>query len=301
MKILITGHTGFIGKHLIVQLQEEGHSIVAVVRQGSDVSFLTKNNISFCYYQREYGELFDFVNKEQPDGIIHLASLVLVHHSSEQINDLVNSNILFPLHLMEAAVNSKVKWFLNAGTFWQHYHDRDYSPVNLYAATKQSFEDLARYYFETTTINFVTFKLFDTFGPNDTRPKIFNLWRECALSGNLLEMSGGEQIIDISYIDNITEGIRVLMNLISKDREKKYCGKTYAMRAEKRFSLKELAKLFEQETGYKLNIAWGKKEYRPREVMIPWQKGEEIPGWKPKITLQEGIRLFLKNIKISDK
>lgn len=297
MKILVTGPTGFIGKHLIIKLLKEGHSIVAVEKPGSDVSFLTKNNIVFCHYNMEYKELFNFISQEKPDGVIHLASLVLVDHTSEQTGELVNTNILFPLHLIEASVNSNIKWFLNTGTFWQHYQDRDYSPVNLYAATKQAFEDLARYYFETTDINFVTFKLFDTFGPNDTRPKIFNLWMKCALSGDLLEMSQGEQIIDISHINNITDGVTVLMNLISKDTEKYFCGKTYAIKAEQRITLKELAKLFQQETGYTLNIAWGKKEYRPREVMIPWQYGEEIPGWKPKITLQEGIRLFLTHHK----
>src|SRR3990172_9538652 len=102
MKILITGPTGFIGKHLIAKLLEEGHCIVAIEKQGADISFLTKNNIPFCYYKMEYGELFEFIEKEHPDGIIHLASLVLVNHTSEQINELVNTNILFPLQLIEA-------------------------------------------------------------------------------------------------------------------------------------------------------------------------------------------------------
>lgn len=299
MKILLTGTTGFIGKHLIVKLLDEGHSIIAVVRPGADISFLNKKNIPFCYYKMEYKELFDFVNHEKPDGIIHLASLVLVDHKSEQIKELVNSNILFPLHLMEAAANANIKWFLNTGTFWQHYMDREYSPVNLYAATKQSFEDLARFYFETANINFATFKLSDTFGPDDTRPKIFNLWMKCALSGDLLEMSQGDQIIDISYIDNITDAVMVLINLLSKDTEKNYCGKTFAIKAEERMTLKELAKFFEKETGVTLNIAWGKREYRSREVMVPWQYGEGIPGWKPKITLKEGIRLFFNDYKTS--
>lgn len=295
MKVVLTGATGFIGKHLISELISKGCSIVAIVRPGSDISHLQKNNIPVHYYNGEYNSLFNFFVCEKPDGIIHLASLILVEHTSDQITELVNSNILFPTHLIEAAANADIKWFLNTGTFWQNYEAKEYSPVNLYAATKQAFEDLAQYYFETKNINFVTFKLYDTFGPNDTRSKIFNLWLKSAISGELLEMSAGEQVIDISYIDNITAGYSELIHLLSEDLGKKLCGKTFAIKTKERLTLKELAKVFEKVTGKKLNIAWGRKSYRQREVMIPWQQSEEIPGWVPKVSLEEGIRLFYKN------
>lgn len=295
MKILITGPTGFIGKHLINQLLIEGHSVVAIEKQGADTTFLDIHNINYAFYSKSYNEIFDFICLEKPDGIIHLASLFLASHQADQINDLVNSNILFPLHLIEAATNANIKWFVNTGTYWQHYQNKEYSPVNLYAATKQSFEDLAKYYYESKTLNFATLQLSDTFGPGDTRQKIFNLFLKTAISGETLEMSAGEQLIDISYIDNVISGFIALVNLLATDSLKIYCGKVYALKAEKRFSLKEISLIFSKITNCRLNIEWGKKEYRFREVMDPWKSGETVPGWKPEISLEEGIRLFHKN------
>jgi CDP-paratose synthetase len=295
MKILITGATGFIGKHLIKRLLADGHTIVAIVRPTSNTSFLDTHNIPYFSYTSDYNSLANFFKTEAPDGIIHLASKVVVEHSSNQIDDIISSNVLFPTHLLEVAVNAHVKWFINTGTFWQHYENKNYSPVNLYAASKQSFEDIARYYFETSTINFVTFKLYDTFGPDDNRPKILNLWVKSALSGETLEMSAGEQLIDMSYIDNVTDGFTALLTLIYNDLNRLMCGKSFAIKSEKRISLKELAQVFEDVTGLKPNIAWGKKTYRKREVMIPWQDGETIPGFTPKISLEEGIKLVYES------
>ena len=42
----------------------------------------------------------------------------------------------------------------------------------------------------------------------------------------------------------------------------------------------------------KINVVWGGKPYRKREVMNLWVNGENLPNWKPKISLEEGLKLF---------
>ncbi len=268
MKILVTGTTGFIGKNLIKELEANKHFVYSVTRT------------------TDFNEIFA---KEKFDGIIHLASLFLNQHKTEDIKNLIDSNILLGTTLLDYAAKNDVKWFINTGTFWQHYKNKDYSPVNLYAATKQAFEDIARYYIETNPINFVTIKICDTFGPGDTRPKVFNLFSKISLSGETLEMSPGKQTIDINYIGNIISGYMHVINLLEKDTGKKMQGKVYAIKAQKRVSLNKLASIFEKTTGLKLNIKWGGKPYRPREVMVPWTKGKSIPNWRPEISIEEGI------------
>jgi len=296
-KILITGPTGFIGRNLILKLLNEGFFISVVEKEGANVTFLQEHNIPYFFYKNEFNELYEFMCREKPEGVIHLASLCILNHESEQIKEIVNSNILFPIHLLEASVKLNLKWFINTGTFWQHYNNKDYSPVNLYAASKQAFEDFARFYYESKNIKFTTIMLFDTFGPNDTRPKMFNSWLNSSLTGELFEMSPGEQIIDISYIDNITEGFFVLMKLMSNENANVHNGKIFKILSEKRMSLKDFAIFFENETGAKLNIAWAKNNYREREIMIPWEKGEDIPGFVPKVSLAEGIKLCFSALK----
>src|SRR4029077_8923064 len=134
-----------------------------------------------------------------------------------------------------------------------------YSPVNLYAATKQAFEDIARYYTETSPITIVTLKLSDTFGANDTRPKLFTLWLKIGKSKEALEMSPGEQLLDISYIGNVVDGYVQLVKLLSKKSGRSLNGQIFALKANKRLSLKSLATVFEQITKTKLNIRWGQK------------------------------------------
>lgn len=290
MKIIVSGATGFIGKHLVRRLVKDRHQVIALSRKSSNFKVFAKEKVILFLPTGNINDLIDFMKKEKVDGVVHLASLFLPSHKSLEVDELIKTNVLFSANLLEAAAQSSVSWFINTGTFWQHYKDKPYSPVNLYAATKQAFDDIAKYYVETSAINFVTLKLSDTFGPEDTRPKIFNLWSQISKTREVMDMSPGGQIIDINYIDNVIDGYIDLISLLSKDKDAKFSGKSFAIKAAERKTLKQLAEIFSKITGKKLNINWGGKPYRPREVMRPWSLGERIPGWSPKISLFEGIR-----------
>lgn len=296
MKILISGATGFIGKNLSSMLSSKGHDICALVRVSTNIDSLQKEKVRFYTFDDDIDKLRTFMEKEKFDGVIHLASLFLASHESKDIKNLIDSNVYLGTAILEAASKSGINWFLNTGTFWQHYKNKDYSPVNLYAATKQAFDDIAKYYIETSRINFVTIKLSDTFGPNDTRNKIFNTWDKISKSGEFLDMSKGAQIIDINYIDNVIDGYTQMIDLLAKDKKGTLSGKSFAISAKERLSLKELAKIFEKVTKQKLHISWGKKEYRLREVMVPWEHGKKIPGWKQKISIAEGIEKTINSV-----
>ena len=45
-----------------------------------------------------------------------------------------------------------------------------------------------------------------------------------------------------------------------------------------------------QYAGKNVQVEWGAKPYREREVMVPWSEGTLPPGWKPRINLSNGIR-----------
>ncbi|WOE70037.1 NAD(P)-dependent oxidoreductase [Hydrogenimonas thermophila] len=295
MKILVTGATGFIGQNLVKSLVEN-QDVYAIVRENSELSKID-SRVNIFRYNGNINTLIEFFQKEKFDGIVHLASLFLASHKPQDIPSLIDSNVKFGTELLECAKLSNVKWFINTGTFWQNYQDEDYNPVNLYAATKEAFEKIAKYYTETSNIIFTTIKLNDTFGPNDTRNKIFNLWQKISKSGETLDMSKGEQIIDISYIEDVVSAYEILINHLNSSSANEFKNKTFAVRSNERVNLKQLATIFEEATGYKLNINWGAREYREREVMHPWSNGVLIPGWKPKYSLKEAI----KNTIFGDK
>jgi nucleoside-diphosphate-sugar epimerase len=293
MKLLISGATGFIGAHLITRLQKEKHTIFIVVRPSTKQETLPKK-IKTYVFDNDIENLTTFMQKEKFDGVIHLASLFLAQHTSEDIKNLIDSNVFFGAALLQAATKSNTPWFINTGTFWQHYKNKAYSPVNLYAASKQAFESLAQYYVETTTINFVTIKLSDTFGKNDTRPKIFNLLTKLRTTGETLLMSPGKQVLDISYIENVIDGYMRMITLLSGKDGASLRGKSFAISAKKKLTLQQLVKVFEKVTKSKLSISWGGRPYRDREVMVPWNKGTPIPGHKQTYSLEDGIREILE-------
>ncbi len=86
-----------------------------------------------------------------------------------------------------------------------------------------------------------------------------------------------------------------MIELIKNDSMRSFCGKSYSVTSGNPVRLKDLAKIFEEFSDRKLDINWGGRAYRKREVMMPWSKGEMVPGWEPKLKITDGIRDFLNN------
>jgi CDP-paratose synthetase len=292
VKIFVTGATGFIGKHLCKALVKEKHQITAFVRHGAEVKdlrILEENGINIFTDTKELKHINEYFSHNHFDGVIHLATCYIAQHDFEDIDNLVEANLSFSLKIIDAAASSGIDWFINTGTFWQHYENKKYSPGNLYSATKQAFEDLAQYYIETSDIKFVTLKLNDTYGPNDTRNKIFNLWEKTAASGDILDMSPGEQIIDIIHVFDVVSAYLSLIKFINR-MAKQDLENFYAVTSEKKFNLRQLAEKYEKIIGKTLNINWGARPYRKREVMKPWNTFKLVPGWEQRVSLEEGIK-----------
>lgn len=278
MKILITGVTGFVGRHLYRQLALE-HEMYVLVRPSTSCRELCAEHIYI--FSDDISHLAVYLKENKIDGIVHLASLYLASHQSNQIKDMILSNIYLGTALLEAAKQAGVSWFLNTGTIWQNYQSPAYSdiynPVNLYAATKQAFITLAKYYMETSALRFCTLKLCDTYGPGDTRRKILALFEEISKNGDTLEMSPGQQKIDLLHIDDVVNGFCRLIVMLS---EPQCCLLSeYVLTSGHHYSLRELASMYEKKYNVKLNIHWGGRPYREREVMTPYV-GNKLPGWE---------------------
>ena len=270
MRILVTGATGFVGQHLLPYLQNHGHEVFALVRPSTDGSKVYTNHL--YVFEDDIEHLASYLSENYIDGIIHLASLYIAEHKVEDIKNIILSNVYLGTAVLEAAVKSGIKWFLNTGTIWQNYNVEPYSdkycPVNLYAASKQAFLDIAKFYTETSNIRFCTLKLCDTYGQNDTRRKIFSLFEQIAKTGKCLKMSPGEQKLDLVHIDNVVHDFEVLAEKLDKGV---FLRDEYVVTSGSQRTLKEIAKQYEKEHNVSLDIEWGGRPYRKREVMIPYK------------------------------
>jgi len=284
---LVTGATGFIGSHLVCRLVQEGWQVHIVVRKESAMpNFSEFSRITVHIHDGTTDVMIDIVGSVKPDIVFHLASLFLSQHESKDVEPLILSNVLFGSQLLEAMRINGVNQIINTGTSWQHYNNQNYNPVCLYAATKQAFEDILAYYTEATSIKAISLHLYDTYGPNDPRPKLFYLLDKTAKSQEVLAMSPGEQLIDLVYIDDVIDAYHCAINelpVLIKNHQ------VYAVSSGNPLPLRKLVSIYEKIYGVNLPIDWGKREYRPREVMQPWNSGGLLPNWKPKIELEKGI------------
>lgn len=278
MKILLTGATGFVGKNLLPVLSRS-NDVHILVRPGSNWGELGVEHV--VEFNDDILFLANYFKQNRIEGVIHLASLYIAEHKAEQVKDIVSSNVYFATALLEACKLAGVKWFLNTGTIWQNYMVPDYSdvynPVNLYAASKQAFVTMAKYYTETSDIRFCTLKLCDTFGVNDTRKKIFALFDRIATTGEHLDMSTGEQYLDILNIEDVVSGFCHLVSLLHECKNQR---SEYVLSSGKQIKLKDLADVYSYNHNVKLNINWGARPYRQREVMKPYI-GNVLEGWEP--------------------
>jgi nucleoside-diphosphate-sugar epimerase len=203
--------------------------------------------------------------------------------------------VLFGNQLLEAMKVNELSNLINTGTSWEHYNNEVYNPVCLYAATKQAFEVIMEYYIQACGIKAITLKLFDTYGPDDFRPKLFNLLNKAAVTGEPLDMSEGEQLIDLVHIDDVVEAYLIsALRLLDKQVTQH---ERYAVSSGNPLPLKELVKLYAEVTGQAIPLHWGARPYRDREVMVPWFLGSSLPGWKPLVSLSEGISSLMKHPK----
>jgi len=286
-RALVTGATGFIGRHLVRHLHTAGWEIAVLSRRQSQS---TEAPTQSFLYTGQTAEVMRAVADFRPDTVFHLASLFLVQHTAEQIEPLISSNVLLGTQLLEAMRDAGIHSLVNAGTAWQNFAGDAYLPVNLYAATKQAFEDILLYYVETGGVRAVTLKLFDSYGPGDTRRKLLTLLLDSLRTGEPLAMSGGEQVLDLVHVDDICRAFLRAAELASDPSQPGNA--IYSVSGGQRRTLRAVVETLGQVAGHSLPIVWGARSYREREVMLPWT-GPSVPGWQPCISLENGLRSLL--------
>ena len=292
-RALLTGASGFLGSHLVQGLNEAGFVVAAIARPKSTISLGTDSRIAKVFqYTGETDQVCQAVRDCQPDVVFHLASLFCSEHSPDDIKGLVQDNILLGTQLLEGMRLAGVTAFVNTGTSWQNYAGPGYEPTNLYSATKQAFEDIVSFYVVAAQLRCITLRLFDTYGPHDPRKKLVSAMLQCLLTGTPLRMSPGEQIIDLLHVDDLTRAFLQAASLVREQKEA--AAAVYEVSGGERLSLREIVALFEKASGRRLNVQFGARPYRDREVMVPWA-GTSLPGWDPKISLVEGFSTLVAN------
>ena len=266
-RVLISGATGFIGSEITKRLIEINSQVSVITRTrpaNQSVNWISAGD-SHAFPSQE---IADF----NPEVVIHLATRFQSSHSPSDIKGLIQSNIEFGTNLLESAKEAGAV-FVNINSAWQHFESQQYSPVSLYAATKQAFADIAQYYGETG-LDLRNLTLYDTYGPTDKRNKLVRQLLNAACKNERLDMGPGDQLINLLFVSDVVAAILRIAEL-----PRAPIIQNYVVRAENSISIRELVTEIEKVTKNKLNVNWGARQARPREMNTDWVFGELLPGW----------------------
>jgi CDP-3, 6-dideoxy-D-glycero-L-glycero-4-hexulose-4-reductase len=289
---IITGATGYIGSHVLRHFLSKGWDvhIVADPKFGyaniDDVLSL----IDVFEYDGNINNLCNHFNSINADVVLHLAAAVITNYIPEQASVLIQSNIQFGTEILEAMKQSGTKLFVGTGSYWQNYNCEDYNPVDLYAATKEAFEKILKYYTEVENIRAITLRLYDVYGTEDRRPKLWNIIKQKAGSIEPLDMSEGEQLLDMVFISDVCTAYEQAYHLLNNDNQIK--NSVYGVYSNRRKPLKEIVEIYRSMLNEPVIINYGSKPYKKREVMKPTDRLEVLPGWQPQVSLEEGLKII---------
>jgi nucleoside-diphosphate-sugar epimerase len=291
--VLVTGATGFLGSHLVRRLEAEGHELHGLVRAASDPARVEAlgERVALHVHDGSTRGMLEVVGAARPDVVFHLACLAVSEHTVDQVEELVRSNVLLPTQLLEAMSAHGVRHLVNVGSAWQHFDDAPYSPVCLYAALKQAVEDILELYVESAGISAVTLKLFHVYGDDDPRPRLVSLLARALRSGTRLDMTGGAQWVDLVHVDDAVDALLRAWEMLEGGEVRE--GAAFAVSSGAPCTVRTLVDVFARVAGARPPVRFGARPYKRREILAPISMGVPLPGWKPRVPLEAGLRRLL--------
>ncbi|WP_227816949.1 NAD-dependent epimerase/dehydratase family protein [Nitrogeniibacter aestuarii] len=286
MKILVTGASGFIGRHLVEHLDRAGHEVAGLVRAASRIPTAIAH-VPMHIVDAAPDALNGIMQRERPDCVVHLAARYVASHTPPEIDNLIRDNVGFTAHLLDAMARADCNALVYAASAWQYGE----APVNLYAAAKNAALALADYYRSAHALRTIELAIYDSYGPGDSRPKLLNLLKKAADSADVLDMSPGEQHLHLVHVDDLADAFTLACEratgLAPGER------RCYRLPSPEAIDLRTLVERFNAAApDQPVRVRWGARPYRPREVIDPWADAPVLPDWQPGVLLDDGLRQF---------
>ncbi len=286
---MISGATGYIGISLIRELVKEYH-VYALVRKESDLSVLNTLIDKECIIQINEDNVYKTIRQAQPEYYINLMGKFIVEHSEDNLAELLEGNFDMPVRLLDAVCQAGCKKIINTGTYWQNFNGENNNPVDLYGAVKNAFENIIKFYTEAMECRCITLKLFDTYGPKDTRKKLLTVLAEMK-DGESIDLSDCMQKVYYCHIKDVVSAYIAAMGLL--DVAKSGYMEEFAVRDKKPVVLKDIIMHLKKLTNKNMKLNFGKRKNRKREIVNPEGIGKIIPGWECTVPLEEGLKELL--------
>lgn len=324
--VLVTGGTGYIGSHTVVELMNEGYDVVIIDNlSNSDKSVL--DGIAKITGRRPFFEQFDICDKKKVenffsiykklDAIIHFAAYKAVGESVEKPLKYYQNNLVSLMNLLEgmSAFNISNIVFSSSATV---YGQPDTLPADEnapikkatspYGNTKQIAEEIIQDVMNVHhDMNAISLRYFNPIGahssaligelplgvPDNLVPFItqtaIGIRDELKVFGDDYNTPDGTAIRDyINVVDLAKAHVLAIKRLLQQKNKKNF--EVFNLGTGKGSSVMEIVKTFEKATGVKLNYKiFGRRAGDVESVYADTSLANSELGWKTEIALEETL------------
>lgn len=295
---IVTGGAGFIGSNLVDYLVKIGQKVIVID------NFVSGKKSNLAHHKKNVKIIkLDISSKrldkyfKGADYIYHLAGLADIIPSIKNPKKYFQSNVVGTLNVLEAAKKLKIKKLIYAAssscygtpTNYPTSENEKIATKNPYALTKFLGEQLIMNYASLFKIPAISVRFFNVYGP---RSKISNQYgavfgiflAQKAAKKPLTIVGDGKQTRDFIHVYDLTNAlVKISKSNISK--------KIYNLGTGKEVSINKIANLI---GGDKVFVP--KRPGEPNRSLADISKIKKDINWRPKISIEEGIKELLKNI-----
>jgi nucleoside-diphosphate-sugar epimerase len=288
---VVSGVTGHLGQEIARQLVSCGVEVWGLTRQDVPPDQSWRDGVRFHHIDGRAETLIGLFEEIRPDTVLHLAGLYRREHRSADIEPLIDANIIFGTQLLEAMRLTRCDRLVTAGSYFQHFDSCDYRALNLYAATKQAFEDLVAYYVDAFDISAVRLTLADIYSEHDTRPKLMTNIATAWTEAVAIQLQDEEAWIDPIHVEDAAAAFLQAATMLEDGAVPRGALSRYSVTYGRDVTASELLAIFERLGGRKLAVCRGQGWHLSRR-MKPW-RGDVVPGWAPRVTIEDGVARIL--------
>jgi len=291
-KILLTGANGFLGSHILKLLLKEGYHPILLLRATSDLwrieEVLDKCD-TFIVNEVEQN-LKDVFEAHEIYGVIHTAT---EYGRDQPLSQLLKTNVIFPVELIEHGLRSNIKVFINADTFFAKPQFKQ-TYLNNYTESKRILEKFLVQLSQDVLV--CNLRLEHVFGENDSPQKfVTGIINKLNQNEKEILLTEGTQKRDFIYIEDAADAFIHVLKFA--DNKKEY--KEFQIGTGESISIRTFVEVVARITHSKSKLIFGALPTREGDIKDSFADISNLIalGWKPKFDLQMAIT----NLLLQDK
>ena len=283
-RVLVTGASGFIGRHLCRRLLDGGETVFGVSRSGEPAErrmrWLGADLTSMDGVRR-------VLKEAEPEVIYHLASHVKGAPDLELVLPTFAANLQTTVNLLTGAAERGCRRIILSGSLVEPTgREPGAVPSSPYAAAKWAAADYARMFRALYGLPTVIARMFMVYGPAqpDETKLVPYVIRSCQ-AGRAPRITNGTRLVDWIYVDDVTRGLVALAAAEGVD------GQTVDLGSGTLVSIRQIVEALVRAIGSRLEPVWGALPERPLEPVrqADVAETERRIGWTPAVGLEDGL------------